>query len=315
MHPITFVVQGKLGGLILPVTGTGCKHSGLHGTSPAHPGRVVLAVSPCLQRIHARPCTAFRPLDPVSAGVPDTGSVQEVIFWQGRTIQMMYHIVGEAMRDAGVSNDIQPTDYLQFFCLGGSEDTVHVSAVLSLWDADLSCILLIEMRRGALGALQLNELMGRLTMPMPDAHGLPLALVSLGVMWLGSRSTHLVMCPSMVVFAGGGFRGRACAAQVGSVVETGFSSGDSFDMQNIEARHRSGACCFCLAGNRETLHEGEKKFEHKPQAGTPYENAQKNRCGSAPAGAVSVSDTEAQVRPVACQVLDRQENLVLWLSG
>ena len=67
---------------------------------------------------------------------------------------MMYHIVGEAMRDAGVSNDVQPTDYLQFFCLGGF-NTVHVSAALSLWDADLSCILPLEIGRGALGALQL----------------------------------------------------------------------------------------------------------------------------------------------------------------
>ena len=68
---------------------------------------------------------------------------------------MMYHIVGEAMRDAGVSNDIQPTDYLQFFCLGGSKDTLHISAVLSLWDADLLRILPIDMRQGELGALQL----------------------------------------------------------------------------------------------------------------------------------------------------------------
>ena len=85
---------------------------------------VVLTVSPCLQRIHARPRTASRPLDRVSSGVPDTGSVQEVIFWQGRTIEMMYHIVGEAMRDAGVSDDVQPIDYLQFFCIGGFTDTV-----------------------------------------------------------------------------------------------------------------------------------------------------------------------------------------------
>ena len=126
MHPTTLAVQGQLKGLMLPVTGTGCKPSWLHGASPAHPGRVVLAVSPCLHCTHAWPRTASRPLDHVPAGVPDTGSVQEVIFWQGRTIEMMYHIVGEAMRDAGVSNDVQPTDYLQFFCLGGSKDTVHM---------------------------------------------------------------------------------------------------------------------------------------------------------------------------------------------
>lgn len=51
------------------------------------------------------------------AGVPDSASVQEVIFWQGRTIQMMYHIIGQAMQRAGVQNQ-HPKDYLSFFCLG-----------------------------------------------------------------------------------------------------------------------------------------------------------------------------------------------------
>lgn len=43
--------------------------------------------------------------------------MQEVIFWQGRTIQMMYHIIGQAMQRAGVQNQ-HPKDYLSFFCLG-----------------------------------------------------------------------------------------------------------------------------------------------------------------------------------------------------
>ena len=49
--------------------------------------------------------------------MPDSASVQEVIFWQGRTIQMMYHIIGQAMQDAGVK-DQHPRDYLAFYCLG-----------------------------------------------------------------------------------------------------------------------------------------------------------------------------------------------------
>lgn len=53
----------------------------------------------------------------IGAGVPDSASVQEVIFWQGRTIQMMYHIIGQAMQRAGVQNQ-HPKDYLSFFCLG-----------------------------------------------------------------------------------------------------------------------------------------------------------------------------------------------------
>lgn len=51
------------------------------------------------------------------AGVPDSASVQEVIFWQGRTIQMMYHIIGQAMQRNHIT-DAHPKDYLAFFCLG-----------------------------------------------------------------------------------------------------------------------------------------------------------------------------------------------------
>ena len=218
----------------------------------------MLAASPCLQRIHSWPRTASRPLDRVSAGVPDTGSVQEVIFWQGRTIEMMYHIVGKAMSDAGVSNDVQPTDYLQFFCLGGSKDTVHhILAALSLCDADLSCILPFEVRQGA---VQLVSCWAGLCLPMHDALAGPRDCHcfwwSLGLMRLGWRSRRLVMCPSLVVNASVGSLVWACAAHVGSVGEAGFRSSDSFclsvahagldGMQDLEARHRSGSM-FCLS--------------------------------------------------------------------
>ncbi len=65
-----------------------------------------------------------------NAGVPDSASVQEVIFWQGRTIQMMYHIIGQAMQDAGV-HDQHPRDYLSFYCLG-------TQSCLPNWQAPLS---------------------------------------------------------------------------------------------------------------------------------------------------------------------------------
>ena len=54
-----------------------------------------------------------------AAGVPDSGSVQEVIFWQGRTIEMMYAIIGKAMEQS--EHKVQgwhPRDYLAFYCLG-----------------------------------------------------------------------------------------------------------------------------------------------------------------------------------------------------
>lgn len=63
-------------------------------------------------------CVVVLPM--YSEGVPDSASVQEVIFWQGRTIQMMYHIIGQAMQDAGVK-DQHPRDYLAFYCLGNKE--------------------------------------------------------------------------------------------------------------------------------------------------------------------------------------------------
>lgn len=62
------------------------------------------------------------------AGVPDSASVQEVIFWQGRTIQMMYHIIGQAMQKAGV-HDQHPKDYLSFYCLGTAH-ALHTRCVL-----------------------------------------------------------------------------------------------------------------------------------------------------------------------------------------
>ena len=49
-------------------------------------------------------------------GVPETGSVQEVLIWQTCTVRMMYRIVGQALKDAG--SEDEPLDYLAFFCLG-----------------------------------------------------------------------------------------------------------------------------------------------------------------------------------------------------
>ena len=53
----------------------------------------------------------------VRAGVPETGSVQEVLFWQTCTIRMMFRIVGDALRDAG-HPERHPGDYLIFLTVG-----------------------------------------------------------------------------------------------------------------------------------------------------------------------------------------------------
>ena len=51
-----------------------------------------------------------------AVGVPETGSVQEVLQWQTCTVRMMYGIVHDALREVG-SQD-HPLEYLSFFCLG-----------------------------------------------------------------------------------------------------------------------------------------------------------------------------------------------------
>jgi len=53
-------------------------------------------------------------------GDPTTAALQEILYWQHRTMQMMYTIVANAIADHGVE-DKKPTDYLMFFCLAKRE--------------------------------------------------------------------------------------------------------------------------------------------------------------------------------------------------
>ena len=52
-------------------------------------------------------------------GIPTDNAIQEMLFWQRNTIQMMYTRIAQALHAAGV--DAHPTDYLMFFCLGKRE--------------------------------------------------------------------------------------------------------------------------------------------------------------------------------------------------
>ncbi|KAK3028224.1 hypothetical protein RJ639_037558 [Escallonia herrerae] len=54
-------------------------------------------------------------------GIPTTSSVQEILFWQGQTMSMMYKIVAQALGKAGLSDKHHPQDYLNFYCLGKRE--------------------------------------------------------------------------------------------------------------------------------------------------------------------------------------------------
>ncbi|KAK6915034.1 Phospholipase D/Transphosphatidylase, partial [Dillenia turbinata] len=52
-------------------------------------------------------------------GIPESGSVQAILDWQRRTLEMMYTDIIQALRAKGIEED--PRNYLTFFCLGNRE--------------------------------------------------------------------------------------------------------------------------------------------------------------------------------------------------
>ncbi|KAL9225743.1 hypothetical protein vseg_001633 [Gypsophila vaccaria] len=56
-------------------------------------------------------------------GVPSSNSVQEILFWQGQTMEMMYNIIAKELRAMNIE-DAHPQDYLNFYCLGNREPPV-----------------------------------------------------------------------------------------------------------------------------------------------------------------------------------------------
>ncbi|XP_047316937.1 phospholipase D alpha 1 [Impatiens glandulifera] len=52
-------------------------------------------------------------------GLPESGSVQAILDWQRRTMEMMYKDVVQALQAKGLEED--PREYLTFFCLGNRE--------------------------------------------------------------------------------------------------------------------------------------------------------------------------------------------------
>ncbi|KAK9946870.1 hypothetical protein M0R45_012313 [Rubus argutus] len=53
-------------------------------------------------------------------GVPSSAAVQEILFWQGQTMQMMYQIIAKELKSMNIEN-AHPHDYLNFYCLGNRE--------------------------------------------------------------------------------------------------------------------------------------------------------------------------------------------------
>ena len=60
--------------------------------------------------------TAYIMIPMFPDGDPASAPIQEILYWQTRTIEMMYKRVGDALQATG--NPTHPTDWLMFLCPG-----------------------------------------------------------------------------------------------------------------------------------------------------------------------------------------------------
>ena len=58
-------------------------------------------------------------------GDPASAPIQEILYWQTRTIEMMYKRVGDAIKASG--NQTHPTDWLMFLCPGKFVKNMNIS--------------------------------------------------------------------------------------------------------------------------------------------------------------------------------------------
>ncbi|KAI3693333.1 hypothetical protein L6452_33168 [Arctium lappa] len=54
-------------------------------------------------------------------GVPTGSATQRILFWQNKTMQMMYETIHKALIEVGLEDAFAPQDFLNFFCLGNRE--------------------------------------------------------------------------------------------------------------------------------------------------------------------------------------------------
>ncbi|KAF5185732.1 Phospholipase d beta [Thalictrum thalictroides] len=54
-------------------------------------------------------------------GIPTGTATQRILFWQHKTMQMMYETIYKALEEVGLEQTFAPQDYLNFFCLGNRE--------------------------------------------------------------------------------------------------------------------------------------------------------------------------------------------------
>ncbi|KAI4389153.1 hypothetical protein MLD38_001409 [Melastoma candidum] len=58
-------------------------------------------------------------------GVPTGAATQRILFWQHKTMQMMYETIHKALVEVGLEDAFSPQDFLNFFCLGNRESSSH----------------------------------------------------------------------------------------------------------------------------------------------------------------------------------------------
>uniref|UniRef100_A0A0D9XLR7 phospholipase D n=1 Tax=Leersia perrieri TaxID=77586 RepID=A0A0D9XLR7_9ORYZ len=56
-------------------------------------------------------------------GNPTGAPTQRILYWQNKTMQMMYETIYRALKEEGLDDVYEPQDYLNFFCLGNREVT------------------------------------------------------------------------------------------------------------------------------------------------------------------------------------------------
>ncbi|KAJ6706631.1 PHOSPHOLIPASE D [Salix purpurea] len=64
-------------------------------------------------------------------GVPTSAPVQEILYWQGQTMAMMYRIIANELEKAGLAHKYHPQDYLNFYCLGKRENSPQNSSEMN----------------------------------------------------------------------------------------------------------------------------------------------------------------------------------------
>ncbi|KAL8119148.1 phospholipase D gamma 1-like [Apium graveolens] len=55
-------------------------------------------------------------------GNPTSAPTQAILYWQNKTMQMMYETIYKALVEVGLEDAFSPQDYLNFYCLGNREE-------------------------------------------------------------------------------------------------------------------------------------------------------------------------------------------------